>query len=171
MTARRFLSLVGFTLLCAVWFFMFRPAALGGPAAYVIVSGSSMEPNLHTGDLVVLRERAAYGVGDVVTYPVPDGSPGAGNLVIHRITGGSAQSGFTTQGDNRDVVDDWHPTAADVVGRQWFIVPRLGGVLSRLRSPATLAALAGGGTVVVLLLRKPREDESSATVPELVDAP
>lgn len=159
--------ILGATVLVAAvvaWALLLRPTALGGPATYVVVSGTSMEPTLHTGDLVVLRAHDSYGVGDLVTYPVPEGAPGAGDLVIHRIVGGSAEGGFTTQGDNRRQADDWHPTAEQVRGREWFTVPGAGTVLTRFTDPPLLAALAGGVAVVVVLLRSPsaRRDEDAA---------
>ncbi len=139
----------------AVWFVALRPVGLGGPASYIIVSGTSMEPTFHTGDLVVLTERASYRPGEVVTYRVPKGDPGAGSFVIHRIKGGSATSGFVTQGDNRKYSDDWHPRGGDIVGTMRLMVPKVGTLLSTLREPSLLAALAGGAAVVTILLRTP----------------
>ncbi len=153
---RRVVSWLVLVALLAAWAVLLRPTALGGPATYVVVSGTSMQPTLWTGDLVVLRTQDAYDVGDVVTYPVPEGAPGAGDLVIHRIVGGSPRSGFTTRGDNRERADDWTPTAAQVLGREWFVVPRAGSLLTRLGDPSMLAALGGGAAVVFIMLAGPR---------------
>jgi signal peptidase I len=102
-------AIVGCALL--VW-----PGFLHGGTAYVIVSGNSMEPTLHGGDLVLTVRRSSYDVGDVVAYRIPEGQPGAGVLVIHRIVGGSASSGYIMQGDNRAGRDPWRPRPRDVVG-------------------------------------------------------
>ncbi|MBI2332579.1 MAG: S24 family peptidase, partial [Chloroflexi bacterium] len=51
--------------LFAFWF-IFAPVQLGGPLTYVIVNGNSMEPGYLLGDLVLVREEAAYGLGDAV---------------------------------------------------------------------------------------------------------
>jgi len=144
------------------WLLLLRPTGLGGPATYIVVSGKSMEPTLWDGDLVVLKKQDSYTTGDVVTYEVPGDGPGAGTLVIHRITGGDS-NGYITQGDNRDKVDDWRPTADDVRGELSFTVPRAGRALGSIREPATAASLAGGLTVFLVLLGKPRrrEDEPS----------
>ncbi len=154
-TLRRGLSWGLLLAVLAVWFVALRPVGLGGPASYIIVSGTSMQPTFHTGDLVVLSARDGYQRGDVITYRVPKGDPGAGRLVIHRITDGSARAGFVTRGDNRPHPDDWHPRGGDVLGRLWFMVPRVGTVLGALREPSLLAALAGGAAVVTILLRTP----------------
>src|SRR5690242_13524376 len=68
-------------LLGAAWV-AFAPTRFGGQAAYVIVSGISMEPSFHRGDLAILRQTNDYAIGDVVTYRHPTIGP-----VIHRIIG------------------------------------------------------------------------------------
>ena len=140
-------------LLC-VWAITLRPTELGGPATYVVVSGDSMEPMLSNGDLVVLRERPAYAVGDVITFPVPDGEPGAGALVIHRVVD-TEGSTYVPQGDNREQADDWRPTSEEVRGSLWWHVPRGGHLLGLLLHPPLLAAATGGLTTIWLLLREP----------------
>src|SRR5687768_6519241 len=92
-----------------VWTVALRPQFLGGPTAVVVVSGTSMEPGLRTGDVAIVHRRPAYRVGDVVAYEVPQGQVGEGRVVIHRITGGSATAGFVLRGDNRTTDDQWRP--------------------------------------------------------------
>ena len=136
------LPLLAFLL---AWFFLFRPVALGGPASYVMVSGVSMEPTLHSGDLVATRKHQSYQKGDIVAFRVE------GGIVIHRIVGGSAEEGFVMQGDNKNAPDVWRPTADDVVGGLWFRVPGGGQFLALLRQPLILGSLAGGlGMISVL---------------------
>ena len=150
--------------LAAAWLVLLRPQNLGGPAAYVIVAGDSMQPSLRTGDLVVAAKQPTYDVGDVIVYGIPAGKPGAGSQVIHRIIGGDAETGFITQGDNRDTADPWLPTLNEIVGRPTLSIPAVGRALAFVRSPLGLGALAGFGAFVFILLsgtdRKPptRED-------------
>jgi signal peptidase I len=131
-------------LLAAVvaWVFLLRPQFLGGPAAYVLVSGISMEPTLHNGDLVLAHRQSRYRVGDTVVYRVPEGDTGAGSLIIHRIVGGSAAAGWIVQGDNKDVPDLWRPRSSEVVGAMWVSVPGAGTVLARTTSPFALASIS-----------------------------
>lgn len=133
--------------LVVVWAFTLRPTFLGGPAVYVTVTGTSMEPTLRDGDLVVLRERPTYGRGDVVAYSVPEGEPGAGYRIVHRITGGSDAEGYVTRGDNRLSDDYWRPTDDEVLGELWLHAPGVGRYVPALRSPIIIAAVASVLTV------------------------
>jgi signal peptidase I len=125
-------------LLVGLWFFLFRPIALGGPATFVIVAGTSMEPTYVTGDLAITQRRSAYAVGDVVAYETDSG------IIIHRIVGGDAEHGFEVRGDNRDTPDLWHPKASQILGVAWLHVPGAGTVLAVIRQPAVFAGLFAG---------------------------
>jgi signal peptidase len=134
---------VALLALVVAWVMLLRPQFLGGAAAYVIVSGKSMEPTLADGDVVFARRQSSYRIGDIVAYRVPKGEAGAGAMVIHRIVGGSAESGYWTKGDNRDGRDAWRPKPHDVVGSVWLTIPRAGAAFAFLRAPLVLAGLAG----------------------------
>ncbi|HTZ06708.1 MAG TPA: signal peptidase I [Gaiellaceae bacterium] len=133
------------------WALLLRPQALGGPAGYVLVSGKSMLPRYHTGDLVLVERHSSYHVGQVIAYRVPKGDPMAGAQVIHRIVGGDAQHGFLVQGDNRTAPDVWRPKPADIVGAKLVRIPDAIVVLQYLRSPLTLGLLAAALVFVRVL--------------------
>jgi signal peptidase len=124
------------------WALFLCPQSLHGRAGYVLVSGHSMLPRYHTGDLVLVERRSSYHVGEVIAYRVPKGDPMAGAQVIHRIVGGDATHGFLVQGDNRTAPDVWRPKPSDVVGAKAFRIPNAVLVLQFLRSPILLALLA-----------------------------
>ncbi len=146
---RRLPRLVTAALTFAVvvaWVLLLRPQLLGGPAAYVIVSGKSMEPALHNGDLVVALKKSSYRDGDVIAYRIPKGDPGEGSLVIHRVIGGSASAGYVTQGDNREGRDLWEPKPRDVLGSTVVRAPRVGLALGFVQTPLGLAISAALAT-------------------------
>ena len=58
------LAIIG---LFAAWFVAFGPANLGGPATYVVVDGTSMEPTFVDGDLAVVHKSDRYRTGDVLS--------------------------------------------------------------------------------------------------------
>lgn len=143
--------LVAAGALLVAWFLVLSPAFLGGPATYVRVSGDSMEPALHAGDLVVARAQSSYGPGEVVAFRPPRHNSGQSAVVLHRIVGGSAEDGFITQGDNNKARDPWRLSQRDMLGEMWFSVPAAGRLLAFLQSPLLSAGLASGFAVFLLL--------------------
>jgi len=126
-------------LFVVAWIFL-GPQELGGSASYAIVAGSSMEPQIHGGDLVVARSRAHYAIGDAVVYHNAD----LNRNVLHRIVGRDG-SRFLFKGDGNDFVDPTRPKQSDLIGRLWITVPGAGRVVEWLRVPlhaAVIAALA-----------------------------
>lgn len=118
------------------------PKHLGGKAAFVTTFGTSMEPKLHAGDLVLVREAPSYSVGDVVAFR----SEKLNTIVLHRIVervGGR----FVTQGDNNSWKDSDLPRPSDIVGKMLTVVPEGGERLRSLRSPTGMAVMLGLGGV------------------------
>jgi signal peptidase I len=148
----RFVGAVLTVMLLIVWFVLFRPQVLGGHAAFVGVNGISMTPTMDNGDLAVIEKEPSYHVGDIIAYHIPNGEPGAGGNVIHRIVGGNGTTGYITQGDHNSYTDYfWHPKAASVVGRVWFHIPRGATWLSKFREPMTLALTIGLMSFFILI--------------------
>ncbi|CAB4848591.1 unannotated protein [freshwater metagenome] len=122
--------LTGLTaVLFGAWFFTLAPIALAGPASYVIVDGISMEPLLHTGDLVVARKAQAYAVGDLVVLHIA-ADKGVNGWLIHRLVSGDAQAGWKTKGDNNTSVDPWTVRNDQVAGTYWRLIPDFGRYLA-----------------------------------------
>jgi signal peptidase len=134
------------------WFLVLGPSVIGGPSTYVFVSGTSMEPTLSTGDLVITRQATEYAVGDIVAFRLPDGAINERALVIHRIVGGSATEGYVVRGDNRMGDDPWRPMPDQIAGRAWLVLPGVAPYLTALREPAVFGSIAAGLTVFLILL-------------------
>lgn len=129
-------------LVIAFWLGL-APVSVGGDFSYVVVNGNSMEPYLHTGDIVLLRRDERYGLGEVVAYRDPIIGP-----VLHRIR---SQPGdrFVVRGDNRSNADDYRPLPSDVIGREVLVWRHgLSVILALTSMPALLgmafALIAGG---------------------------
>lgn len=141
-------------LLClaGIWV-AFAPVKLGGRVAYIMVNGVSMEPVFRGGDLVLVREAETYQVGDIVSYYDPDMHV----YVIHRIIA-AAGGRYTLQGDNNTWVDSYHPTGAEIVGKSWIHLPKMGVAVQWLRVPMNLAltaALLVGGFLMLDMTLQP----------------
>ena len=122
----------------AVWV-IFAPVQAGGNAAYVIVSGISMEPNFHFGDLVIVSPSSNYNVGDVVVYQNKDLG---GKNVFHRIIKLDLDH-YVLKGDNNSWIDAYQPTMEEVTGKLWIYVPRGGLLVEKVRTPLGMSLTAG----------------------------
>jgi signal peptidase I len=140
----RFVSLAAVVVAAAAAWFFLAPAQLGGSTSYAVIYGSSMEPHLHRGDLVILRGQSAYERGQVVGYH----SRELHRNVLHRIVG-VAGGRFIFKGDNNSFLDPEQPTRSQLFGHEWIVLPQVGGWLERLRSPRNAAIAAG---LAVLLI-------------------
>lgn len=138
------------------------PQRLGGRADWVMVSGTSMLPRLHTGDLVLVEHQASYHVGEVVAYRVPKGQVGAGYVVIHRILGGNGRTGWKMKGDNRTAPDLWYPTDHDVIGSKLLRIPHAWFFLRLLHMPVLLGLFAGFAAFFLIVFGGEPEVESEA---------
>jgi signal peptidase I len=152
---RRYALTAATILVAAVWFVMLRPTAMGGPATYMMVRGSSMTGTLGSGDLIVVIAADHYDIGDVIAYRIPDG-PGKGDLVIHRIIGGD-DSGYVTQGDANRQPDPWRPGVSDIDGKLQWRVAGLGQYLVLGHNPPVLGLIwALVAFVLTLALTAPK---------------
>ena len=86
-------------LIVVIWA-SFAPTQFGGPTSFLTISGTSMEPNFHLGDLVIVHEESGYETGDIVAYRNLD----LDNIVFHRIIG-HENDRFIMKGDNNSWVE------------------------------------------------------------------
>ncbi|MFC5382705.1 signal peptidase I [Aquipuribacter nitratireducens] len=153
---RRLVAWLLVLVLAAGWFVLLRPVTLGGPLTLVLVSGRSMEPGMHTGDLAVVHARAPWkgepDVGDVVAFRVPQ-EDGRGPVVIHRIIERTGDD-LVLRGDNNAWVDPWPLTTDDVVGELVLHSPGAGDVVELVARPVNAAALVAA-LVAFLVLTGP----------------
>ncbi len=142
------------------------PRELGGPASYVVTSGSSMLPGMEPGGVAVVRARDDYRVGDVVAYV----QPYLRSVVLHRVVGVDGDR-FVVQGDNNPEPDRYRPRADEVLGARVAYWAGGGRWLTTLRSPAFGGLALGLATLVALTptRRPPRRDEPAP--PETSETP
>jgi len=157
---RWIMMLIAVALLVIAW-----PAWLGGPFGLTVVSGISMEPTYHTGDVVLtVKSYSGYEVGDVIVYTVEiEGTRGS---VIHRVTGVNPDGTYRTQGDNKKFPDPW-PVQPDMIrGRVLALIPQGLKVLSVLRSPMAWIPLFG---ILVVRALWPSRDPDRPEEPEFTE--
>ncbi len=123
----------------AIWI-IFAPVPMGGNAAYVIVNGISMEPNFHSGDLVIVSPSSYYSVGDIIVY---QNQGLGGRNVLHRIIDLNLDR-YILKGDNNSWIDSYQPTREEVIGKLWVHIPQAGRIMDKVRTPPGMALIAGG---------------------------
>lgn len=152
-TQRHWLSLLGLFAIISTWYVTLGPSPIGGPVTYAVVSGTSMEPQLHTGDLVLTRKQPSYKVGDTVLITV------MGGYVVHNIIWQS-ETELRTKGINNEFDDSWTIPATSILGKQELILPGFGNFLIYLRdNPLSLGV--GASLLAVVLLSEPRRRKQS----------
>jgi signal peptidase I len=147
------INLVWFAALVAIWI-AFAPTLIGGRASYVVVNGNSMEPGFHRGDLVIVQAASSYNVGDIVIYRNAELKA----FVIHRIIA-TEQDHYVFKGDNNSWIDTYHPTRAELIGKLWIHVPKLGKGMEWLRYPIHMGLTTGvlGGILMASIMIKPKQ--------------
>lgn len=156
-TARAVASWTVLLVFVAAWALFLRPQFLGGRVAFIGVQGVSMSPTIPDGAMALAQRESAYRVGDVIAYRIPDGRPGAGSRIVHRIVGGDGSAGFVTRGDHNTWDDVWRPRTDDVVGRVVGHVPGVAGAFAALGRPTVFAAVAGTLTFLAVVWPRRRD--------------
>jgi signal peptidase I len=128
----------------ALGWFMFAPSQLGGSKSYVLIKGHSMEPRIHTGDLVILDSGSEYRPGVVAGYQ----SKRLGHAVLHRIVRRSGDR-YVFKGDNNDWIDSERPVRSELIGSMWMHIPGAGRYVASLAEPRNAAIFAGVMTLFV----------------------
>ena len=121
-----------------------------GVGAAVVLSGS-MEPELSTGDLIFIKERGTYEVGDVIVYQ--DGN----DAITHRIIE-KTENSVTTQGDANTKKDKpIHPKR--IKGEVVFAIPYVGFLVYAIKTPVgTLLVLGAAILLLERSFRKTKEE-------------
>lgn len=133
------------------------PQGMGGQFRIVVVSGTSMEPGYHTGDMLIAMKSTTYEPGDVVVYsPHVDGA--AIGRVVHRVVEVQADGTYLTQGDNKDYRDPWSIPTNWIEGEVVTLIPQGFIVIYVLRNPIFLAVMSGLLLTMALWPRDPLSD-------------
>ena len=108
----------------------------GGGRSYSVMSGS-MEPRIHTGDVVADARVAVRDVvvGDIVTFPDPQTR---GRLITHRVRSiriHGDRASVVTKGDANTSTEHWSIAAGGSLGRVDYRVAKAGYVLAFTRRP------------------------------------
>lgn len=105
-----------------------------GKYSLLDVNGNSMKPLINDGDLIVIdtRVKETYEVGDVISFVKK--VEGKMIVVTHEIVD-VIYSGYVTEGQNNDEVDDWVVYSDEIVGEYTgFRIPFIGYIIEFSRT-------------------------------------
>ena len=138
--------LISFVLIITVLTFGVKAVGID---VFVVLSGS-MEPKIHTGALVYVKESDEFKVGDIITYQVSD-SMSATHRIVDVIEDENGLS-FKTKGDANDHEDSSLVREDEVIGTVMFSIPFLGYLMNYVQSASGKFALIAYGAFTFLLL-------------------
>lgn len=119
-----------------------------------VVQSGSMEPNIKTGSVVIIKPSANYKIGDVITF---DGnfkdSKGQKVPVSHRIVEMKVERGnpiYVTKGDANEEQDAKEILQSQIIGKVYLTIPYLGYVVETARQPYGFLALILIPAVIII---------------------
>ncbi|OGI84373.1 signal peptidase I [Candidatus Nomurabacteria bacterium RIFCSPLOWO2_01_FULL_37_49] len=106
-----------------------------------IVQSGSMEPDIKTGSVVIIKPSSVYKVGDVVTFgkDTKKDIPTTHRIVKSRVVEGVLM--FTTKGDANEDPDTNEIRLSDIHGKVLLDVPFFGYIIDLARKPLGFAIL------------------------------
>jgi signal peptidase len=128
---KNFIYITAIFLLAAVagTFALSALSVPGGVKVFTVQSGS-MEPEIKTGSVVVVKPANNYEEGEIVTFRAKDSAPNSKTgTITHRINEVIEKDGeivFKTKGDANSSPDTDTVKKANVIGREILSVPYLG---------------------------------------------
>ena len=146
-----FTILISITLLVAAGIIAMIAFPVFGNKALIVRSGS-MEPTIGIGSVVIVRPSSTntYSVGDIVAFKYD-----ASTIVTHRIISVEKKGNETiykTKGDANKSPDEWQVTQGQVLGKNYFVIPEFGKIMSFARSQKGIPTLIIFPAVIVILL-------------------
>jgi len=99
-----------------------------------VLSGS-MEPNIHTGSVIVVKPVSNYKVGDVISF-----GPNTKTQIptTHRIAEMRIESGqniYKTKGDANNAEDNKEVLQKEILGKVYFSMPCMGYIVDFVKKP------------------------------------
>jgi len=113
-----------------------------GFANAIVVTGS-MRDTIEPGDLLIIKEKEEYNVGDIITYCEND------DMITHRIIEIN-ETGYITKGDANNTADA-EIDFEQIEGKTILIIPSLGSYIAYLKTPRGLLVLIAFVVLSLLL--------------------
>lgn len=114
---------------------------------YVVMSGS-MEPNIHTGSVVGVKEEEKYNIGDIITGTLQNNP---NDTYTHRIVErNKEEKTYITKGDANESKDGDPLPYDSVLGKVFISIPLIGYVVNFAKQPTGFILMIGVPTVIII---------------------
>ena len=127
---KKAMSLSGYV--SAILLMVFAGLSFTGNVKARIVLTGSMAPAINIGDVILTLPiaRKAPQIDDVIAYQAKRFNGENVAVFSHRIIDGDIENGFIVKGDSNKSPDPQKPTAEDILGVVFFVIPFIGNLLT-----------------------------------------
>lgn len=127
---KKAMSLSGYV--SAILLMVFAGLSFTGNVKARIVLTGSMAPAINIGDVILTLPiaRKAPQIDDVIAYQAKRFNGENVAVFSHRIIDGDIENGFIVKGDANKSPDPQKPTAEDILGVVFFVIPFIGNLLT-----------------------------------------
>ena len=127
---KKAMSLSGYVV--AILLMVFAGLSFTGNVKARIVLTGSMAPAINVGDVILTLPiaRKAPQIDDVIAYQAKRFNGENVAVFSHRIIDGDIENGFIVKGDANKSPDPQKPTAEDILGVVFFVIPFIGNLLT-----------------------------------------
>jgi len=116
------------------------------------VASGSMEPTIHTGDIIIINTNENYfDIDDIITFYDKEGS-----FVTHRIISKDEDGNFITKGDMNNT-DDGIVRPNQVVGKCIYRLGSAGNLIKTLKSPLVMVMIFIVGVLICIYISMDKE--------------
>lgn len=140
---------IGLILLCGLLVAFSLLPVKDNYKLYAVMSGS-MTPKLPVGSLVVVKPKATYKIGDVITFTSGASNKDKTTHRIYAITNSEGQQQYTTKGDANNAPDEKPVSRGQILGKQFIMLPYMGYVLNYIQTPFGLVLIILVPSVIII---------------------
>lgn len=138
-----------FIALIVVVLIMSRTSFNFGVEVLVVQSGS-MEPEIHTGSVVIIKSAEEYKLNDIITFGRSRRTPVPTTHRIVEIKNDNGEISYATKGDANSSTDMSDVKHEKVIGKVMFSVPYFGYIVDMAKKPWGFAAIIGLPALIII---------------------
>lgn len=134
---------------------------------FIVLSGS-METQINTGDLVIVKEtdNEKLKEGDVIAFRNGD------SVITHRIVEKIENEGkiqYKTKGDNNNVTDNWYVLPEQIEGLYQFKVSKIGNIAMFIQTPIGMITCLSIPIILIILVQMSDNKEKQKNMEQEIE--